>query len=310
MDDGPRSDPAEPAYAVVLRGVRCAAGGRTVLDDVDMAVPSGSRYALTGGNGAGKSVLLRLLAGLAAPARGTVTVFGEPPGAPQAAAETGIAVPLDLSRTARDALAEVARAQAGDGVDGTAGTEEAVERRVAHALKRTGLAGRADLAASARTSGDLRRLTIASALVTPRALVLLDDPFAGLDAEGVAEVARLCGELSDDGVTLVLASRPHPALDDLATHVGVLRDGRLVTEGPVADVRAAVPSHVTVRTRDVILALGVLRGLGVTDLTAHRDHLTGALSAEVPIDRVIRALVHGGVRVTSVTPAPPPYAAP
>ena len=307
MHDGPLSEPAEPAYAVVLRGVRFDAGGRAVLDDVDMAVPSGSTYALTGGNGAGKSVLLRLVAGLAAPARGTVTVFGEPPGGPEAVAETGIAVPLDLSGTARDALVNVARAQAGDGAPGVA---EAVDRRVAHALKRTGLADRADLSASARTSGDLRRLTIASALVTPRALVLLDDPFAGLDAEGVAEVARLCGELSDDGVTLVLASRPHPALDDLATHVGVLRDGRLVTEGPVADVRAAVPPRVTVRTRDVILALGVLRGLGVTDLAAHRDHLTGALPADVPIDRVIRALVHGGVRVTSVTAAPPPYAAP
>lgn len=309
MDDGPRSEPVEPEPAVVLRGVRHDAGGRTILRDVDMTVPSGGRYVLSGGNGAGKSALLRLVAGLATPAYGTVTVFDEPPGSPAAAAETGASAPLDLSGTDRDALTRVARTQAGNTPDDPARTAEIVERRVAHALKRTGLADRADLPADARTTGGLRRLIIASALVTPRALVLLDDPFAGLDADGVTDVARLCGELSDDGVTLLLASRPHHVLDDLATHVGLLRDGRLVAEGPVAAVRAQAPSRVMVRTRDVILALGVLRGLGLTDVAAHRDHLTGALPADVPIDRVIRALVHGGVRVTSVSAAPPPYAA-
>lgn len=285
---------AESANAVTLRDVTCSVGGRNVLAGLSMTVPVAGVYALTGGNGAGKSVLLRLIAGRERPDQGTIEIFDLPPGA-ESAAETGFAPPLDLTGTGRDALARI---DAGEN-DG---------RGVAYALSRTGLADRADLPAAAYTAGDLRRLTIAAALVTPRALVLLDDPFDGLDADGVADVTRLCRDLSDDGVTVVLASRPHPALEDLATHVGMLSGGRLVTEGPAAAVRAATPAGVVVRTRDVILGLGVLRGLGLADPRAHRDHLTATLIDDVPIDRVIQALVHGGVRVTSVSPAPPPYA--
>jgi ABC-2 type transport system ATP-binding protein len=298
LETGPLDsiEPAESANAVVVGGLTYTRAGRAVFDGLDMSVPVGSRYALTGGNGAGKSALLRLIAGHDTPGHGTIEIFGMAPG-PASAAETGVAVPLDLSGTGRAALA---------GIDDA----DDAGRRVTRALKRVGLADRADLPASAYTSGDLRRLTIASALVAPRALVLLDDPFTGLDTEGVADVVRLCGELSDDGVTLVLAARPHPALDGLATHVGMLDAGRLTAEGTAEDVRAANPTGVVVRTRDVILALGVLRGLGVADLTAHRDYLTATLGPDTPIDRVIRVLVHGGVRVTSVTPTPPPYAGP
>ena len=294
METGPLDDgeAAESANAVTLRDVACAAGGRTVIHNLSMTVPVGGRYVLTGANGAGKSVLLRLIGGQITPDHGTVEIFDLAPG-PASAAETGFAPPLDLTGTGRDALARLDGAEDGG---------------VTYALSRTGLAGRADLPASAYTSGDLRRLSIAAALVTPRALVLLDDPFDGLDGAGVAEIMSLCGELSDDGVTLVLASRPHPALGDLATHVGMLDGGRLTAEGPAAAVRAATPAGVVVRTRDVILALGVLRGLGLTDVKAHRDHLTGTLVDDVTIDRVVRSLVHGGVRVTSVAATPPPYA--
>lgn len=298
METGPCDDgeAAESANAVTLRDITVSTGGRTVLDGLSMTVPVGSRYALTGGNGAGKSVLLRLIGWQARPDRGTIEIFDLAPG-PASAAETGFAPPLDLTGTGREALARL-----DDEADGP--------RRVAYALSRIGLTDRADLPAAAYTPGDRRRLTLAAALVMPRALVLFDDPFDGLDASGVADVTRLCGELSDDGVTIVLASRPHPALEDLATHAGLLSGGRLTTEGPAAAVRAATPAGVLVQTRDVILAMGVLRGLGLTGLTTHRDHLTGTLADDddVTIDRVIRALVHGGVRVTSVTTTPPPYA--
>lgn len=287
---------SEPAIAVTLRDVGLSAGGRTILDGLSMTVPTAAVYALTGGNGAGKSVLLSLIAGRERPDHGTIEIFDLEPGA-ETATEIGYAPPLDLSGSGRDVLTRI-----GDG--------ETAARGIAYALDRTGLADRADLPAATYTAGDLRRLTIASALVTPRALVLLDDPFDGLDADGVAEISRLCRDLSDDGVTVILATRPHPALDHLPTHVGILSDGHLVADGPAAAVHAATPAEVIVRTRDVILGLGVLRGLGLTDLEAHRDHLTATLTNDVPIDRVIQALVHGGVRVTSVTPAPPPYARP
>ena len=292
LETEPLNGDAEPAPAVTLRDVGWSAGGRTVLDGLSMNVPEAGRYLLTGANGAGKSVLLALIAGRVRPDHGGIEIFDLAPGA-ESAAETGFAPPLDLGGTGREALARLDGAESGG---------------VAYALDRTGLAGRADLPAAAYGSGDLRRLTIAAALVRPCALVLLDDPFDGLDADGVADVTRLCGELSDDGVTVVLASRPHPALADLPTHVGMLSGGHLVAEGPAAAVRAALPAEVVIRTRDVILGLGVLRGLGLTDPRADRDHLTATLTDDVPIDRVVQALVHGGVRVTSVTPAPPPYA--
>lgn len=280
-------DAEESGCAVLVRDLGCRVAGRAVLDGVDLAVPPDSRYALIGQNGTGKSLLLRLLAGRATPEHGPITVFDTPVGA-ATVAETGSAPRLDHSGTGRQAVARCA-------------TARDPEPFVVRALDRVGLTARADAPVAEYPAGDLRWLTIAAALVNPCALLLLDDPFDGLDAAGTARLARLCKELTADGVTLVLASRPHPVLDEIATHAGVLSRGRIIAQGPMREVRAALPSRVAVRTPDVILALGVLRGLGVSELRTHGERLSGLLG-DVPIDRVVRGLVHGGVRVLEAEP--------
>lgn len=278
--------------AVVLDDVAFAFGGRWVLHGVSLRVPDSAVYAITGGNGSGKSLLLRVIGGRERVTSGRVLVFGERPDRQADEIATCVPVPVE-GGTVREALATA-----------TGGTDPAVAR----ALDRTGLADRADLPLATCTSGDLRRLSIASALVRPAALVLLDDPFTGLDDTGVRDITRLCAELTADGVTVVLASRPHPALDGLATHVAMLAGGRVVVAGPATQFGGDGPSRVEVRTRDVVIATGILSRLGVTELSAHSDHLTGVLPADLPVDRVVRALVHGGARITSVSPTASPYA--
>lgn len=285
---------ADSGYAVVTRDLTKCLGDRAVVDHVDLAVPIGGCYALTGGNGAGKTCLARMVAGAVRPTHGDIEIFDEPVGGP-VMSEVGFTADLAADVTATDAL------RAGDSAD-----PATRERRVDRALSRTGLAARARVPVRDYSAGEYRRLMLAAALVRPCALLLVDDPFDGLDASSTAELHALCAELCRDGITLLLTVRSYAQVNRLATHVGVLDGGRLVAQGTRAELVAGAPRPVTVHTSDLVLTLGTLRGLGVTDLRTGAGTVTGRLGGLSP-DRVARALVSAGVRVTGLEIAPPDF---
>ncbi len=215
--------------AVEIRGLTHAyrrSLGRRVpsLAGVDLDVQAGECWGLVGPNGSGKSTLLRILAGLAAPLAGTAQVLGQPLGARSLRGSIGYAPerlrwPPTLSVGA--VLHELAALQAVKGAS----------QRVLDVVRITGLDGLIDRRLGTLSLGQSRRVLLAQALLDRPPLLLLDEPFSSLDSLVIHDVRAHLREQVALGACLLMATHRIEDLRDLATHVVVLREGRIVAQG-------------------------------------------------------------------------------
>jgi heme exporter protein A len=212
---------------VVVDEVSRHFGRRRALNRVSLTFHAGSILGLLGPNGAGKSTLLAILSTLLAPSSGRVT-YGDADArsaGPRLRSRLGL-LGHDLflypELTARENLEFFARLYGLEGVRGR------VDRALAHA----GLLDRSDDAVSGFSRGMRQRLALERALLHGPRLLLLDEPFTGLDdASGHALVARLRG-LRDEGAIVVAATHDLDLAEGLLDEVAVLRDGRLLSVAP------------------------------------------------------------------------------
>jgi ABC-2 type transport system ATP-binding protein len=263
-------------------------GGQLAVDGIDLAVPSGSVYGFLGPNGSGKTTTIRMLLGLIQPTSGSHDVLGLPMPAAQAAA-----LPLVGSLVEGPAFyphlsgrSNLARLDAADRTANPATMRDRIER----ALDRVGLLAAADKRYRAYSLGMKQRLGIATSLLRRRQLVILDEPTNGLDPQGTREVRSLIREIAADGTTVFVSSHLLAEVEQICTHVGVMRTGKLVYQGPLADLRGQ--ARLLVRTPQPDQAAAVLRDLGLTGVT-HAGHEVsadlGSMLPEVINERLVRA---------------------
>ncbi|MDF6044189.1 ABC transporter ATP-binding protein [Streptomyces sp. JH14] len=273
-------------------------GGQLAVDGLDLSVPDGSVFGFLGPNGSGKTTTIRMLMGLIDPTSGTARVLGHPmPGAgrtvlPQVGALIeGPALYGFL--TGRDNLVRY------DSADPTADPRTRRDR-VEAALDRVGLGAAAGKKAKAYSLGMKQRLGLAAALLQPRRLLVLDEPTNGLDPQGMREIRNLVRELAADGTTVFLSSHLLDEIEQVCTHAAVMARGRLVIQGPVADLAAGARGRLAVTTPDPGDAARILKELGVTGITADGDRVSAeAPPGDVELADLNGALVRGGVRVRS-----------
>jgi ABC-2 type transport system ATP-binding protein len=110
-----------------------------------------------------------------------------------------------------------------------------------------------------------QRLAIAAGLLRPRELIILDEPTNGLDPQGTREVRALIRQIAADGTTVFVSSHLLAEVEQICTHVGVMRTGKLVFQGSLPELRRTGASRVTVQTADPEAAAKVLTGLGLAD---------------------------------------------
>lgn len=218
-----------PADALEARGVVRAFGGRPAVDGVSLVLRPGECLALFGPNGAGKTTLLRLLGGLLAPSRGTVWLQGHRlPGGPDARRLVGLISHHALLYPALTVRENVRFAADCQGLVEADAATTAVLRRLA-------VLDRADMPVRALSRGLQQRVSIARALVHRPRLVLLDEPYTGLDEVGGGALTAALRALQGEGAMLVLTTHHvHEGLA-LATRAAILRDGRMVHEVPAGD---------------------------------------------------------------------------
>jgi ABC-type multidrug transport system ATPase subunit len=202
------------------------------LQPLDLRIGHGEVVALVGHNGSGKSTFLRLAAGLLDATEGWIEIVGEPAGSTEACATTSYLPdePVlydDLS--VREHLTYVAALYGA--VPGDAEQDDL--------LGRLGLAHRADDLPSRFSRGLRQKASIALGLIRPFELLLVDEPFVGLDTTGRAAMLELLDEASTRGAAVVVATHD-PSFVERATRCVGLRDGALVHDGPatVAEVAA------------------------------------------------------------------------
>ncbi|MFJ8709779.1 ABC transporter ATP-binding protein [Streptomyces sp. ID05-18] len=271
-------------------------GGQLAVDGLDLTVPGGSVFGFLGPNGSGKTTTIRMLMGLIDPTSGTAEVLGRPmPGAARTVLpEVGALIEgpaLYGFLNGRDNLLRYDRA------DPTADPRTR-RARVDEALARVGLAAASGKKAKAYSLGMKQRLGLAAALLRPRRLLVLDEPTNGLDPQGMREIRSLVRELAAEGTTVFLSSHLLDEIEQVCTHAAVMARGRLIVQGPVADLAAGARGRLAVTTPDPGDAARILREHGLTGLSADGDRLTAdAPPAAVDLADLNAALVSGGVRV-------------
>ncbi len=259
------------------------------VDALDLRVRRAEVYGFLGPNGAGKTTTLRMLLGLIRPTSGTATVLGEAPGSPAALARIGAMVEapgLYPYLSGRDNLRVLAHHAA------------APRERVDAVLAETGLRDRADDRAHTYSLGMKQRLGVAAALLKDPELLILDEPTNGLDPAGMAEMRAFIRSLAQGGRTVVLSSHLMNEVEQIADRVGVIRDGALVAEGTVEQLRGR--ATLRVRAEPVGEAAQVLAGLPqVAAVATHGPELE--LTTDVAAAAAInRALVSAGIEVSEL----------
>jgi ABC-2 type transport system ATP-binding protein len=271
-------------------------GGQVAVDHLELTVPGGSVFGFLGPNGSGKTTTIRMLMGLIEPTSGTARILGHP-----------------MPRAARTVLPHVGALIEGPALYGFLSGRDNLLRydaadptadprtrraRVAAALDRVGLTAAAGKKAKAYSLGMKQRLGLASALLQPRRLLVLDEPTNGLDPHGMREIRALVRELASDGTTVFLSSHLLDEIEQVCTHVAVMARGRLITQGPVAELAAGARGRLVVTTPDAADAARVLKEQGVGDVAVDGDRVT---AEPPPADRDLAelnaALVTAGVRV-------------
>jgi len=282
---------------IVTRGLtKRYRGGQLAVDALDLTVPAGSVFGFLGPNGSGKTTTIRMLMGLIEPTSGTARVLGRPmPRATRAvlphvgALIEGPALYGFLS--GRDNLVRY------DAADPTADPRTR-RTRVATALDRVGLTAAAGKKAKAYSLGMKQRLGLAAALLQPRRLLVLDEPTNGLDPQGMREIRSLVRELASDGTTVFLSSHLLDEIEQVCTHAAVMAQGRLITQGAVAELAAGARGRLVVTTPDPADAARVLKEQGIGDVVVTEDRVTGEVpDRDLELADLNAALVGAGVRV-------------
>ncbi|WP_415380677.1 ABC transporter ATP-binding protein [Halosimplex sp. TS25] len=222
---------SEPSVAA--DGLTKRFGEETAVSDLSLSIPAGDVYGFLGPNGAGKTTTMRMLTGLTRPTEGSATVAGASVDDRAALTERIGYLPADPpvfdELTGREHLRYVARlheippAEAGERID--------------ELLARFDLAGDADRRIGGYSTGMQKKVGVIAALLHDPAVVFLDEPTSGLDPRAARTMRDTVAEFADREVTVFLSSHVLSVVDELADTVGVIDDGRLVAEGPPAELK-------------------------------------------------------------------------
>lgn len=236
---------------IEARGLTKVYGGRAVVRDFAMTVAAGDIYGFVGKNGAGKSTVMKMICGDALPTAGEVVLFesdrasagdGEPEdgGVRRIGVlieEPGLLVNLSAYRNL------MAKALAWGIVDGPARCEEV--------LRLVGLSSVGNKKVRGFSLGMKQRLGLAMALLGSPDVLLLDEPFNGLDPEATRAMRNLIVRVNETlGITVVVSSHVLDQLDRMATRYGVIADGRMVREMTADEVQRECGESLRIKTTD------------------------------------------------------------
>src|SRR5215469_1327385 len=245
-----------------LDGLRRRYGSVTALDGLSFAVPAGQVFGFLGPNGAGKTTAMRAIFGVTSLDAGEIRWRGAP--VTEQARRTFGYMPEErgLYPTMR-LLEQVEYFALLHDMPGPAARKAARQW-----VERLGLGGREDTRIDALSHGNQQRAQLAAALVHDPELLVLDEPFSGLDPGGVDDMSAILAEQAQAGVTLLFSSHQLDLVEDICEAVAIIHHGRLVVSGPVADLRRGDRPRLAVRVtgdRAAAWAAGLGPSLGTVD---------------------------------------------
>jgi len=275
-------------FPVNLRGLRVRA-----VENLNLVVPENEIFGLLGPNGSGKSTTIKAVLGLLTPSAGSCRVFGLSSDTIASRRDVGYlpeAPYFYRFLSGRELVTYYARIC---GVDGGV-----LAGRVAEVIDWVGLTAAADRQVGTYSKGMLQRIGLAQALVHDPRLLILDEPTAGVDPVGSAEMARLILELKQRGKTVFISSHLLAQLEDICDRVAILNKGQLILEGRVSDL-------VSAPGRESFVVEG-LSAAGHDEMRAWVERQGGRLVAVAParttLDRIFLEHIQGHESTKPETP--------
>jgi lantibiotic transport system ATP-binding protein len=279
------------AYAIETNDVTRRFGARTSVHELSLRVPESGIYGFLGLNGAGKTTTIRLLLGLIKPDVGLIHILGRP-FSHDLLRRIGslVEMPSLYSHlTGRENL-EVTRRQIG-----------APRSRIDHVLAVVRLTADADRLIREYSLGMKQRLGLALALLNSPNLLILDEPTNGLDPAGIHEMRDLLRSMPrEHGVTVFLSSHLLNEVEQIAEFVGIVHEGRMVFQGPLAELRKRQNSTLSVGIRRAGRALEMLRAAGL-DARSDAPDFISIRGVSIDASQITRMLVQDGHEVFHVS---------
>jgi len=300
----PRSRPARPldgsadGWAVETHGLTKRFGDNVAVDDVELLVPRGCAFGYLGPNGAGKTTLIRTLLGLTKADDGSMSLLGLPVPAQRSRALARVGAIVDEPRfhghlSGQENLQLLAAARGGDAGD-----------RIAPALQRVGLGGRADHKVASYSMGMRQRLGVAACLLGDPELLILDEPMNGLDPAGMQEMRSMIETLVDEGRTVMLSSHLLDEVERTCDAVAIVDRGKVVRQGSIDDLVRSANTVIHVGCSDPATAARVITEARIgAEVDTGEFGLTVTLpagSTKELVAEVNRRLVEHGIAVFSI----------
>ena len=277
--------------AIEARGLFKAFDGKTAVDGVDIAVPEGSIYGILGPNGAGKTTTLRMLLGIIDPDQGRRTLLGREH--PLEAATIVGYLPeergLYPAMTARDAIAFMGALR------GLALNEG--RKRAERLLADNGLRDYVNKPIKALSKGMAQTVQLLGTIVHRPRLIVLDEPFSGLDAINQGRLEHLIREEAAGGATIIFSTHVIAHAERLCERIAIIAGGRIRFEGSVASARDRLNPQARLRTR-------ASDGPWRSALPAGAQLEDGVWHFELPsagIEPLLKALIEGGAGIEELS---------
>ncbi|BBD01219.1 MULTISPECIES: ABC transporter ATP-binding protein [Sphingobium] len=286
------SSPASiPAYAVEGHGLVKTFGSFRAVDGIDIAVPAGTIYGVLGPNGAGKTTLLRTLLGIIDPDEGHRTLLGEAQPL-RMASQVGYLPEERGLYPSMKAYEAVAFMGALRGLPLAEGRKRAKAMLDAH-----GMGAAMDKPIRQLSKGMAQTVQLFGTIVHGPRLIVLDEPFSGLDAINQEKLEALIRQQARDGVTILFSTHVIAHADRLCERIAIVAGGRIRFEGTPGDARDRLRSQVRLRTRT---SDGAWRRALPADTMAEEGTWHFALPDE-GIEPLLRALIDGQAGIESLS---------
>jgi ABC-2 type transport system ATP-binding protein len=276
---------------IEVAGLRKRFGPTLALDDMSFTVQPGQVTGFVGPNGAGKSTTMRVILGLDAADSGRALVGGR--------AYASLRHPMRVLGSLLDAGALQPGRSARNHLLWLAYSQGLPTRRVDEAIEQAGLVGVARKKAGGYSLGMRQRLGIAAAMLGNPAAIMLDEPFNGMDPEGIVWMRGFLRGLAAQGRAVLVSSHLMRELQDTADHLVVVGRGKVIADTTVASLLAAASGdRVLLRTTAALEAAAVLDRAGATVADSGQDLL---MISGLPAERVIAVLTDHGVPFSEVS---------
>ncbi len=286
-----------PGFMIETRGLTRRFGARLAVDDLNLRAPDAGVYGFLGPNGAGKTTAIRMLLGLIRPDAGEVHLFGAPLASNRRTLMRRVGALVEAPSlyphlTGRENL-EVTRRMLG-----------APRALIDRALDIVKLARDAHRRVREYSLGMRQRLGLALALLNEPDLLILDEPTNGLDPAGIHEMRDLLRRLpADFGVTVFLSSHLLSEVEQTASHIGIIHEGRLLFQGTLSELRDEHRAQLTLGVNQTEEAIGYLTADGWGVRVRADGMLSVAATTSEEAVRVNNLLVGRRLEVFHLAPA-------